>query len=383
MVVAVAELPVRSLSEELVEGRRRLDTEEASWLELLGTFEREEWWALDGYLTCVDWLVDRCRMGRSTGYEKLRIAAELRRRPALAEAFRAGELSYSHVRLITRISDPLGEIDAVLIDLAKEGSVRDLQRAIRHYELLVDQERPPGRDRDFERGSHTKVIGLGMKQARTSLPDAEMAEYESILKAFLDLSADGAGETVTWDGRRADAVMEMARTALAAAGKRAAGIDRYMTHVMIDVDTLIGDGPGVARLADGTPIEAGAARAMACDSGIVAHFVRNGYEPLDVGRRMQSFTVGQRRVIMARDNHTCRYPGCERTTVDCHHLAWFSNGGPTAVTNGMALCSRHHTRIHKRGFRIEGDDANGTLTFYRPDGTFVGFSAPPGTLPRL
>lgn len=378
--MAVAALPVPDMSEELVDGRRRLDVDEAAWLALLNDFDRSELWSTEGYLSAAEWVGDRCRMGRSTAYEKLRIAAELRRRPVIAAAFADGHLSYSHVRLLTRIVDPDRGVDEALVNLARHGSVRDLERALRHYDLLHQQERGPARDRYAERGLHNLHIGPGMGQVRATLPDAELAEFSKLMAPFLDRSKEGDHEVISWDERRADALMEMARAAVTAAPQRAAGVDRYMTHVIIDIETLMSNDAGVARLLDGTPIDADTVRAMACDSGIVAQFVRNGYEPLDVGRRVQSFTVSQRRVIMARDEGTCRWPGCERTIVDCHHLEWFSKGGKTAVDNGICLCSRHHQRIHKTGFRVEGD-ADGTLTFYTPDGQFIGFSAPPSALP--
>jgi len=50
-----------------------------------------------------------------------------------------------------------------------------------------------------------------------------------------------------------------------------------------------------------------------------------------------------------------------------------ADGGRTAVDNGCLLCPRHHTCTHEGGFTITGGP-NGTLTFFRPDGTVVGSS---------
>jgi hypothetical protein len=46
------------------------------------------------------------------------------------------------------------------------------------------------------------------------------------------------------------------------------------------------------------------------------------------------------------------------------------------VAGGFLCCDRHHTLLHG-GFHAEGD-ANHELTFFRPDGTVISTSTPPG-----
>ena len=375
---------VRSLSEELVEGRRRLEMDEAVWMDSLAEFDRDQWWSLDGALTAADWLGAHCKMGRSTAYEKLRIAHELARRPELAAAFRAGELSYSHIRLITRIGDPLGDTDAILLQVAKEGSVRQLEYCIRHYQLRAEQDLPPPRDRVAQDGAFVREVAPGKDQLCLTLPKEEMNEVVAAIDAFLDRSAQDNDEDrefrLRWDLRRAEAIKEMARAAIASAGRRAEGADRYMTHVVISLDDLLSDKPSVARTIDGTPIVADVARRIACDSTIVTQFVRNGFEVLDLGRKTKSFSDAQKRAMHARDQHRCRIPGCERTYVDCHHIQWASDGGPTDICNGICCCPRHHTLIHKGVIHVSGD-ANGTVTVRRSDGSVIGYSSPPAVFP--
>jgi hypothetical protein len=386
--MTVEVLPIPDLAEEVVEGRRRLDVDEADWLVLVSDFDRAGLWSIDGYLTAAEWLMDRCRMPRSTAYEKLRVAESMRLRPELAKAMQAGEVSYSQARMLSRVADPGSEIDAIFLELARSGSVRALEHAIRHYELRLEQDLPPGRDRIAEKGAHLQEVAPGMDLLRLTLPKEEMAEFTAVLSAFLDRSA-GTGKDLDpkawrteWDDRRAEAIQEMARAALAAAGKRATGADRYMAHVVIDVEALFADNPDVASLLDGSPITADAARKMACDSTIVAHLVRNGFEPLALGHKTKTFTDGQKRAIKARDRNRCRIPGCERTQVDCHHIVWASRNGRTDVVNGICVCDRHHTLIHKGALFVDGN-ADGTLTVKSRDGTLSGFSAPPTALPRI
>ncbi len=67
------------------------------------------------------WLVWRTNVGRSTAFDKLRVADELSRRPIIAEAFRQGGPSYSAVRALTRMDRPDPEVDQAMVELAQSG----------------------------------------------------------------------------------------------------------------------------------------------------------------------------------------------------------------------------------------------------------------------
>src|SRR5436305_2690963 len=135
-------MTVSELGKAVVSGRRCLDAGEAEWLAGLVEFDRSGLWALDGHTCCVSWLVDQCGMRRSTAKEKLRVAYELARRPVVAEAFARGEVSYSKIRAITRITIGDVETDRILVDTAKSVTATDMDKVARHYELIEEQERP-------------------------------------------------------------------------------------------------------------------------------------------------------------------------------------------------------------------------------------------------
>src|SRR3954451_18814608 len=102
---AVGSLSTSELGCLIVARRAAIDSAEARWLLLLAEFDRRSGWAYDGAYDCAAWLVQRCGLGRSTAKERLRVAYELQRRPVLAAAFEAGEVSFSKVRILTRIVD--------------------------------------------------------------------------------------------------------------------------------------------------------------------------------------------------------------------------------------------------------------------------------------
>jgi hypothetical protein len=374
--------------EWLVERRAVLDRAEAGWLERLARFDRDGGWAADGQLSCVSWLVWRTNMGRSTAFDKLRVAHELERRPVVAQAFREGRLSYCAVRAITRLDRPDPGVDAALVALAESGqaSIVDLERVVRSYHLYADQDRPPPDDSD--RCRDVKIIrgDGGRGQVVVTLDAVEVEEFGAALQAFVDLgyrsqpgdesSPEDAGggeaplEQASRAARKADAFMDLVRTALhQPEGGPGAGNDRYLVHLVTRTDKL-----GMTSL-DGRPLHPAQAARVACDASTVAHTVGAGGEPLSLGRKTRDWSTAQRRAIAVRDGGRCRFVGCQYSHWDIHHIRAWQHDGPTDIDNGCCQCPRHHRMLH-RGYRLEGDP-NRQLRFYRPDGTYLGSTTPP------
>jgi hypothetical protein len=222
--------------------------------------------------------------------------------------------------------------------------------------------------------------------AEEVLSALELEELRVTLEAFLDRSAvdespradseEGVADVSAWARRRADAFMEMVRTVMAhAQDGHAVGADRYLVHAVTDVANSGAGGSGRSELIDGTPLEPSILSRILCDCSIVAHAVK-GHEPLNLGRKTKVWNTAQRRAITVRDGGRCRFVGCGRSRCDIHHLHWWSKGGATDVAGGFLCCDRHHTLLHG-GFHAEGD-ANHELTFFRPDGTVISTSTPPG-----
>jgi hypothetical protein len=308
-----------------------------------------------------------------TAREKLRVAHELERRPAVHAAFAAGSLPYSKVRAITRVAGANEETDRWLLKLAKAGTTADLEVAVRHYLQLKEQEKPVDNylrrwDRATVRSARTYD---GMMVIETVAP---VEEGEEILALMQSAEAAGPVDSAESTGkRRLQALLDLLRTGGANLDTPSdtSGADRYTLHAVADLDVLRGTGPGRGELMDGTPVAPETIERWACDSAIVRHVLKGESEPLDIGRRTKVWTTAQRRAISLRDHGRCRWPNCWRRTCDVHHVIWYRKGGITAVSNGCLLCPHHHTFVHERGFRITGEP-NRSLTFHRPDGTIVG-----------
>lgn len=362
----------------LIEHRMEMDRAEAVWLERLVQFDRDGLWALDGQLSCVSWLVWRMNMARSTAFEKLRVAHELFRRPVVAEAFREGRLSYSAVRVITRLDRPDPDVDRALVELAEsEASILDLERVVRSYQLYADQERPPAEDVDRMRQVRIRRGPDGTGQVTLTLSDLELEEFAATFQAFLDIrfrdqpvdESSAVDPAQSSGSKRADAFMDLVRTALEHAdGGRAAGDDRYLVHLVRRADSE------TVTLLDGTPLDPAAGGLVGCDSSSVIHLVSEGGEPLNLGRKTREWSTAQRRAIKVRDGGHCRFVGCWFTHTDVHHIEWWEKGGLTDIRNGMSGCPRHHRLLHS-GYTVSGEP-NGELRFYRPDGSYIGSTYP-------
>jgi Domain of unknown function (DUF222) len=377
--------------EWLIEQRARLDRAEALWLERLAQFDRDGLWALDGQLSCINWLVWRTNMARSTAFDKLRVAHELGRRPIVAEAFRQGRLSYSAVRAITRLDRPDPSVDQALVELAESGraGILDLERVVRSYCLYADQDRPPPDDAQRSRQVqlHRGEAG-GPGQVIATLGQLELEEFAAVLQAFLDrryrprpvdessaedsTDQEAPAEEANRAERRADAFMDLVRTALAHADDgQAAGDDRYMVHLVTR-----SPGQGLATL-DGRPLHPADAAMVACDTSSVPHLLDTNGGVLNLGRKTREWNTHQRRAISLRDGGHCRFVGCHHSHYDIHHIRHWEHDGRTDIVNGCCFCRRHHRMLHV-GYEVQGDP-NGELRFYRPDGSYLGGTYPAST----
>jgi len=101
------------------------------------------------------------------------------------------------------------------------------------------------------------------------------------------------------------------------------------------------------------------ARALGCDADVVAQVERDGL-PVSVGRSRRTVPPALRRLLEARDNSTCCFPGCERRRhLQAHHRQHWAHGGETNLENLVLLCCQHHRVVHEGGYTVEGDPETG------------------------
>ena len=146
--------------------------------------------------------------------------------------------------------------------------------------------------------------------------------------------------------------------------------------ITLDYDTLM-SGVGSAGLDTGIRIEAGDARRMACEAGLVPAVLGGDSVPLDLGRTRRLHTMNHRRALSLMFD-TCAISGCERpfAWTEIHHPHAWSTGGHTNLENALPLCAHHHRIAHDPTWELRRH-ADGECTFHRlPPGRQAG--APPG-----
>jgi hypothetical protein len=328
-------------------------------------------------------------MARSTAKDKLRVALELTRRPAVAAAFAAGELSYSKVRAITRVIEADDATDAALLEVARTGTAADLERLARHWELLADQERPLDDAARFERRGVRRLHRYdGMAALEVVLASEDEARVLAVIDAYIGAveggverspvdkaSAASTGGDVlsrpSWAQRRADAVVDLLEAGLAhleAGGE--VDPEVAVVEVVVDYDVLCERVPGTAVVA-GVPLAGEAARRLACDAGVARIVMRGKSEVLNVGRKTRQWNRAQRRAIRFRHDGACAFPGCGRRITQIHHCTPWTAEGRTDLDAGVPVCWGHHRLVHEGGWTVAYEASTGTTVFVAPDGRQV------------
>jgi hypothetical protein len=187
-------------------------------------------------------------------------------------------------------------------------------------------------------------------------------------------SGGSAGPAVVGEGadrrtpgqRRADALVEICRIAMACGKLPDNGGDRPQVVVTVNLDTLRSQ-LGAAMLDDATPLDATTARRLACDAALLPAVLGSAGQVLDLGRERRLFTGPIRRALVLRDRG-CAFPGCDRPPrwTDGHHITHWADGGPTNLTNAVLLCGYHHRLIHHSDWQIRINPADGQPEFIPP-----------------
>ncbi|MEK6271100.1 MAG: DUF222 domain-containing protein [Actinomycetota bacterium] len=390
------DLPREHLEHEICELAAQLTARMARWLSLLGEFDRREAWGeCSGCRSTADWVAWRCALSPRAAREHVRVARALPELPRTRDAFESGQLSYSKVRVLTRVAEPDSEAD--LLDLARHATATQLERMLRAFRRVSRDEAQAAYENRYltwywdEDGSLCLRARLPAEEGALVLE--ALHESRDALFRERDGSERGPAGPRSGDGpagpqgppdpdrqrehprpTNADAICAMAETALARGPTPLRGPERHQLTVDVDLDSLVHDDRGAVHVRDGPALAPETARRLGCDASMVA-IANSGGEVLSVGRRTRSIPPHIRRALDARDKG-CRFPGCEsRRWVDAHHIHHWARGGETSLVNLVVLCRHHHRLVHEGGFSVRRTPA-GELEFRRPDGRVIPASPP-------
>ncbi|NDL59857.1 HNH endonuclease signature motif containing protein, partial [Phytoactinopolyspora mesophila] len=163
----------------------------------------------------------------------------------------------------------------------------------------------------------------------------------------------GPDDQRTPSQRRADALVELCRRALANRDVPTHGGEPTHLIVITDLATLEARTGGLGELPNGSILRGDAVRRLACDARISRIITGPDSQPLDVGRSQRTATPAQRKALRLRDRG-CIFPGCDRPPewTDVHHLIPWAQGGHTDIDEMALLCRKHHTVVHEGGWTM-------------------------------
>ena len=248
-----------------------------------------------------------------------------------------------------------------LVGVAAEGRFAGLDARIRHYQARCDalNDKPP-RERD---GVYLSPVGN-----RWALKGDLDALSGALLKKAIDAKTDPPSDddNRTPAQRRAAALVQLGRDALNRGESPTEDGERPHIAIVVNRETLLsGEIESCGDLAL-SPAQIGQ---LLCESKISRIITDAQGNPLDVSPGVYRPSRRLRRAVLFRDEGRCRYPGCDRTHGQVHHVIAFPDG-PTVIVNLVFLCDFHHHVLHKPGWHATFDGTTFTVT--NPDGRHIG-----------
>jgi Domain of unknown function (DUF222)/HNH endonuclease len=393
--------------------RRLVDRLEGQWLrELAGVDGRGAAGAEAGSKadSTVGWLRSRLRAGHPQASRWVRTARALFRGPlqGTAQALAAGELAPSHAAVLAAGTQDLpastaAAAEPVLLATAGRLDPPTLRKVVTHLQDVADPDAADARaQRQHQRRGLWLSATLAGMVAIDGLLDPEAGE--TLLTALEPLARPASAEDDrSGSQRRADALTELARRALAGGRLPNSGGVRPQVTITVELASLLGQQPGLPGGEGGWvgPLPVETARRLACDAAVTRVLVtrdhRDGQaadcgdnhhghhqpgsdtgaagglaerlhaalavlppglggpatQPLEVGRATRAVSPAQRTALVVRDGG-CVFPGCDRPPAwcDAHHLRHWLHGGPTDLENLVLLCRAHHRAVHEGHQRL-------------------------------
>ena len=334
---------------ELLAAQERLA---ALVLAVVGEWDGEQAWALDGALSPVAWLAHRAPLTRQDASTLVRTARHVAKHEKTAKALDAGDVTSAHVEIAAQAAkhreEHYPEHEDVILDAARELSPSGFRQVMAHWRSCCDAVA----DHD---DAVKQVAGsyLDINRTFSSVGHLDGRIDPVSTKALMDVldemeppdPCDGPNPPRTLAQRRAAALIRLVT------GDTPPPVS---TDVIMDGDTLAGRPPSdlmdhCCELAGYGPISPALARTLACDAAIGRILMKGKSEVIDLGRRTRLVTPALRRALGARDGG-CVEPGCTAPAhwCDAHHITHWTHHGETNLNNLELRCRRHHLHQHQR-----------------------------------
>jgi hypothetical protein len=218
----------------------RIDAACYEQLVLIRQFDQRGGWLKWAFPNCTEWLAWRCDLSLSAAREKVRVAHALKTLPAIAAGFAAGNLSYTKVRALTRVTH--SENDESLVLFALKNTATQVEERCR--ELRYGTETSTNEANGAHARRSLSILRSPSRGTMTITVELPLETGELIDKA-LDRARDSnaiehpefAGEC--WSAQRADAFVTIANSYLSgSSGATTGSTENYQVTVHVDHSAL-------------------------------------------------------------------------------------------------------------------------------------------------
>ena len=319
------------LHERLVAGaKQRLALEAAEARDLVYA-EEAEIWRRFGYMSMLEYMQRELFYEGHTARERLRVANKLFELPALAEAFREGELSFSALKELTRIVVP--ETEDVWRAAATGKTAREVERM---------------------------VSGLREGASPNDRPDPKLERHRISFDVDGETYALWRAKRIALDNERGqrmtdnEVVQAISRVDTTGVGSPSPTLHAVTTCRVCKQSSLVAGGIV-------TPLTEASRERLLCDSADAGDL-----ESEEQTRMTYDIPAATRRKVLIRDHFACTVPGCTSArNVDLHHIQLRSRGGDHTMLNVTTVCGGHHVEAHEGLLKIRGGAPDGLVFEFR------------------
>ena len=295
-----------------------------------------------GYASLLEYMEHELHYGPHTANERLRVARELLSLPLIADQFRAGELSFSAVRELTRVATPDNE--HLFLSKAQGRTARDVERMVSGLKRGDDPEAEPDprliKKRIFLEVSATTFARYRMMRTAIDKSREERISDDELFAMLLD-APTGTQESPPRVHVAMNTCKTCRKSAIAVGGEQ-------------------------------LPIDATTAETLACDAVFIGDLDSD-----ELTRPKPHIPDAMRRKVLQRDGHACVVPGCRsKRNLSVHHLRHRQHGGQHTLGNLCTLCDGHHLQHHDGRLVITGEAPDLTFQWMPDDGVATATTGP-------
>ncbi len=353
--IDVTQLSDEQLVQELTHEFHVRDVRDLYIASLAAEFARRDKYDDDGFVSPIDWIRFNCHVTSGAAANSVAVGEAMGKMPESIHAVHEGEIGYSHMTVMARTAEALGDRfdEKVLIEKARDNSPGKFHYICTHYRHAADPQRYA--EEEAEQVQQRRLKLSKWMDGTVLLSGQFDPEGGAVLLTTLGTMArkTGAHDDRDLEQRQGDALVELA----------SGGGSQAQIQVTSSIETLLGlAGAAAADMELSLPISSKAVERLACDSSIARVLLDSDSMVIDVGRSKRVVSEPARRALGARDG-SCRWPACDRPASRCaaHHVVHWIHGGATDLDNLVLLCHRHHWMVHEGNWQIVQGDLGGIL----------------------